>query len=109
MYPQSIVYNGQIAVHRENQVYLKNSNAKLDKQFSIETTLTNSQIHEEEQSPMEDCNVLLRSDVRDIFLLVLEMISFKKHEYFWSKKHERIVWDSVRSVLNSTQACYLST
>lgn len=51
---------------------------------------------------------MLRSDVRDIFLLVLEMISFKKHEHFWSKKHERIVWDSARSVLNSTQASYLS-
>lgn len=108
MYPQAIAYNGQIAVHRENQTYLQSSSAKLDKQFSIETTLTNSNIQEEEHSAVEDCNFLLRSDVRDIFLLVLEMISFKKHEHFWSKKHERIVWDSVRSVLNSTQASYLS-
>lgn len=54
-----------------------------------------------------DDNVI-NPDVRDIFILVLQLISLKKYEHFYSQKHAMIIWDAVSSELSSISVSHLS-
>lgn len=42
IYPQSIKFNGQISIYKDQRSYVNMSTDKLDKQISVETTLNNS-------------------------------------------------------------------
>jgi hypothetical protein len=40
--------------------------------------------------------------------LVMQMISLKTYEYFYSRKHSMIIWDAVSHQLSSINASHLS-
>ena len=108
IYPHSITYNGQISVHREQQNYLNLSMTKCDREESIETAIDNSRTHIEMTSETESEESVIHADVRDILILVMQMISLKGYEYFYSKKHSMIIWDAVSHQLSSMNASHLS-
>ena len=82
--------------------------AKCDREASIETTINNSRTHIEMTSETESDESVIHADVRDIFILVMQMISLKKYEYFYSRKHSMIIWDAVSHQLSSINASHLS-
>ncbi len=82
--------------------------AKIDKQISVETTVNNSRTHIELTHDTESDDNNIHPDVRDIFILVLQLISLKKYEHFFSQKHSMIIWDAVTSQLNSISVSHLS-
>lgn len=51
---------------------------------------------------------MIHPDVRDIFILALQLISLKKYEHFYSHKHAMIIWDAVSSELGSISVSHLS-
>jgi hypothetical protein len=50
----------------------------------------------------------IHPDLRDIFILVIQLISLKRYDYFFSKKHSMIIWDAVNNQLSSPTTSHLS-
>jgi hypothetical protein len=42
-------------------------------------------------------------DLLDVFLLVLQLLTFKSKDYFFSAKHEMLKWDLVRQHLKNKE------
>jgi len=82
--------------------------AKCDREGSIETTINNSRTHIELTNETESDDNGIHPDLRDIFILVMQLISLKKYEYFFSKKHSMIIWDAVEHQLSSINTSHLS-
>lgn len=95
-------------MHKDQQNYLNLSLAKCDREGSIETTINNSRTHIELTNETESDENSVHPDLRDIFILVMQLISLKKYEYFFSKKHSMIIWDAVNHQLSSSNASHLS-
>ena len=95
-------------MHKDQQNYLNLSLAKCDREGSIETTINNSRTHIELTNETESDENSIHPDLRDIFILVMQLISLKKYEYFFSKKHSMIIWDAVNHQLSSSNASHLS-
>lgn len=51
---------------------------------------------------------MINPDLRDIFILGMQLISLKKYEHFYSHQHAMIIWDAVSSELRSLAVCHLS-
>lgn len=95
-------------MHKDQQNYLNLSLAKCDREGSIETTINNSRTHIELTNETESDENSVHPDLRDIFILVMQLISLKKYECFFSKKHSMIIWDAVNHQLSSNNASHLS-
>lgn len=95
-------------MHKDQQKYINVSLAKCDREGSIETTINNSRTHIELTNETESDENSIHPDLRDIFILVMQLISLKKYEYFFSKKHSMIIWDAVNHQLSSSNASHLS-
>lgn len=55
-----------------------------------------------------DLHSFLSPDLRDIFIVLLEIISSKPREYFYSPRHQSIIWDAAKGLLNSPAVSHLS-
>jgi hypothetical protein len=51
---------------------------------------------------------MIEEDVRDVFLLILQMATLKSYRSFYSEKHQAILWDAVGGALSSAAVTRLS-
>lgn len=104
IYPHRIDFKGQICCKSQSWEEYSTGREQLSKQVSMQTTLTNSQAEDS-----SFCKLFtIEEDVRNVFILILQMATLKPYSYFYSQKHQAILWDAVGGVLSSAAVARLS-